>query len=259
MISTDDTGDEVLRFTSRSLFIVGFIAIPCFAIKVSNPFNVAPVWPWTGVSYASEILYALISALILYAGLNVQTLLATDDGATSPGQFIVVGLAFLIIYGLVFDLGYAMWLHSGNGIFSKGHFENAWGMLGYGLLAVPLFIAFQRSSLQSAWRRVSLIGGVIAAFLAFLGFLETVTYIVFAVDNQILFETWESVAMPILAGLGNLALIGWGVAVAVLYARDHWKQIRYNWIHYVPIIGCIASVGVGILVRIGYALAGRYE
>jgi hypothetical protein len=252
------TSDKAPRFNSRSLIIVGLVAIPCFAIAVSNPFNIAPAWPSAGVSYASAILYAPISALILYAGFKVRNMLGSDDGDISPGQFIVVGLALLVIYGLAFDLGYAMWLHSGKGIYSKGHFENAWKMVGYGLLAVPLLIAFLRSSLPTAWRRVSLVGGITAAFLAFLGLLEAVTYILIAVDHQFLFETWELLAIPILAGLGNLTLMGWGMAVAVLYARDHWKQTRYNWIHYVPMISCIAGVGVGILTQIGYVLANRY-
>lgn len=251
-------GSDASRFNSRSLGIVGLVAIPCFAIALSNPSNVAPVWPSAGVSYASAILYAPISALILYAGFKVRSRFASDDSDVSPGEFIVVGFALLVSYGLIFDLGYALWLHSGKGIYSKGHFENAWKMVGYALLALPLLKAFRHSSLPMAWQRVSLVGGSIAALMAFLGLLETVTYILLAVSSQFLFETWEFRAVPILAGLGNLALIGWGMAVAVLYASDYWNQTRYNWIHYVPMMSGIAYIGVGTLVRLGYALANRY-
>jgi hypothetical protein len=165
------------------------------------------------------LLYAPIYGVILYVGFLGRNLLAPDDKLISPGQFLVAGLALLVLYHLLFDIGYAIWLRSGKGIYSKGHFERAWGLLGLGLFALPLWIGFRRQSLPLGWRRVVLVGAIITAFLACVGLLETISYILVTVNSRYFFESWEIIGLPVIAGIGNLGLFGWACGCHSLCSR----------------------------------------
>ncbi len=130
-------------------------------------------------------------------------------------------------------------------------------MLGFFLIAVPLLIAFQRRYLPLSWRRVCLAGGIAAAFLGFLGFLEAITYVLAADDPTQFFEFWEMRVVPVLAFAGKLTLIGFAVAVVVLYVRDYLNKTRYNWLHYVPLFVSVVGCTIGIVVQVGYVFASR--
>jgi hypothetical protein len=228
-----------------------------FLIRVSNPFNLFPAWPASGISIAFLILNSLLTAYVLLAALQNRRLTKFDQKEVTPGGCVTLALSAMLLYFLFFDLCYAVWLRTGHGIYSKGHFERAWGLIAYGFFGVTLLRVIRNAPLHRPWNTALKIGGWIALCLTLIGFVEAITYGLASIGGGQFSETLEIVIIPILIGLGNLAFIAWAIGLGILYLLDFTSQRGFNRFHYVPPLFCVLNAILSIGSSIAFRISGN--
>lgn len=98
---------EQIRDRCRSGLAFFVIAIVCFVIRIANPFNLFPAWPSTGISIAYLFLNSLLTAFVLLAALRYLKRSSSATVEDLPGGIITLGVGLMLLYLVLFDLGYA--------------------------------------------------------------------------------------------------------------------------------------------------------
>jgi hypothetical protein len=236
------------------------IAVVCFLISISNPFNIAPHGPAAAASYVKEAVAAIISAFVLYAGYRSRGIFRSSNVNPSPWRFLVVGLALMLLFYMAWDLVAGFRLRAGLGVSLSG-FYRGYPKLGLILFAAPLFMLYRRSSMDAAWRYVSLVAAILMTLLTAVGVGEMIDEVVFRRTNQYLFsERLQLIAIYAITPLGGLGLLGCFLTMAWLALRDRRQGAALSRWHYVAIGAAILIIALPLLaplmLLIMYASAG---
>lgn len=202
---------------------------------------IQPRFAWYAVPIAATSYLLIFASSVIY-GLAIWGAIAVggreSDAASielpAPGDRLLVGMALASAFwcflelcrGVVYRLGVPIWL---DGVLP------AINLLGYGLLAWPLYRAGDDAYLTERWKMVLRGGRFALTALAAVGGFDLVTRIAMSVGLSAFVE-WGMLVLPPTTLLCCLMAGVWIGSVAVMAYLDLSQKSAHAWSHY---LGCL--------------------